>query len=867
LADRFPRTLSHVAQTEGASSRFLLGSHKTAVTRKEVHPRSTTLAQWQVGQRIAYQGDSRQFQVEEVLIGGMGVVYVVTDTDSGDPFVAKTIQEQLSSHPTLQARFQREAEAWIKLEKHPNIVQALGFEYVHNKPLLYLEYVSGGSLRAALQGAELPVADILQMAVQICRGMRHASKMNITAHRDLKPDNILLTADKTAKVTDFGLVKMWDDPISDIDDSLLPENSPFTGESLTRMDAPGFGTKEYMPPEQWRTAVNADIRSDVYAFGVMLYEMLTGIRPFYGKTRSELRDRHFNYTPVPPSALRPDIPPSVDQVVDRCLQKRQEDRYPNFTPLHHELTRILQQEFRQVVQLLSREQISIAEHNERGAALFNLGKYQQALACFQDVLKNDPEHGIAWANYGVTLAELDKHLDALKSFDRALASDSRNAVVLTNKGLTLYELGRYEEAYTCYEQAVRIDQYLQETWRYRSEVLNKLGWYETAFYSAFRARQLDDQDQRAHYQEAIALLGMNRPADAIEAVIRYEQLVGTRNSSALLLRARVAYARQDLRDCLLICATVEQDAPEYRAALLLGMQCALGLGYMDEVEILLEDAPDVRFYTEVLELMLGTLEQYPAAISLRFASLAVETAVQSQDFVAARHLYELWSELRARSRVVLDDRMPRVDATRVRQAEPKEAVQCVAQGVLLLYLNEASSARSCLRRGVDLLPGHVIGWLNLGTACTRMEDVVGAVMAFDRASHIRPRDGNIWLTYAKSLVKADKYDAALRAVQKAQQFLGDTSEVLFVHGAALFGKGEYHPAIRRFDRALDVESSLAIALWNKSLCLRQIGRHLDANRTMNQARALDVRLWRLATHFRQPVILYPLRPEDAFPTD
>ncbi len=122
-----------------------------------------------------------------------------------------------------------------------------------------------------------------------------------------------------------------------------------------------------MSPEQWHDPGSGDMRSDIYSFGVMLYEMLTHVHPFYGKSRQEVYRKHLGYTPRPPSAIRPDIPVSVDRVVARCLEKEREARYPNFTALQFALMHILQREFREIVPpILSRERATADEMNERG---------------------------------------------------------------------------------------------------------------------------------------------------------------------------------------------------------------------------------------------------------------------------------------------------------------------------------------------------------------------------------------------------------------------------------------------------------------------------------------------------------------------
>ena len=235
----------------------------------------------------------------------MGEVYVVTDTQSNEPFAVKGIRESLNGSGHLQRRFKREAEVWLTLRKHPNIVQARDFEYLDGQPYLFLEYVTDGTLSDAVRHTMLPVPRVLRLAVEVCRGMRHLARMGVVAHRDLKPDNILLTSNHAAKVSDFGLVKILNEP-EEIDDGApnsdwearFDPGVRLAGTRLTQSRGKAFGTREYMSPEHWADPSRVDVRSDIYSFGVMLYELLTRKRPFQG-TPDELFEHHAYTSPRP----------------------------------------------------------------------------------------------------------------------------------------------------------------------------------------------------------------------------------------------------------------------------------------------------------------------------------------------------------------------------------------------------------------------------------------------------------------------------------------------------------------------------------------------------------------------------------------
>lgn len=826
-------------------------------------------AAWQVGERITLLSSHRQFQVEEIRAGGMGIVYVVTDVKNSTPLVIKGMRPQLVRSGVFRARFEREAMAWINLKKHPNIVQALSFQPINGQPHIFLEYISGGNLRDLLSRTELmPIPGILRLGVEICRGMRHAVATGVNAHRDLKPDNILITAEGNAKVTDFGLVKLLDETVlAGMDEQERSEIGLIAGGGLrTDANAPAFGTKEYMPPEQWRSAAKADIRSDVYAFGVMLYEMLTSIRPFYAKDPITLRDKHFNVTPSPPSSLRPDIPPAVDNVVMRCLQKHPDQRFQDFAHIEQRLTRILQHEYREVIPLLTQEQMTIGEINERGTALFHLKRYPEALSCFNDVLRKDARSRVAWANRAVILAETSRPEEALRSFEMALKYKPDDPVVLTNKGMTLSELGHYDEALVCYTEATQYRNVPQEVWRYSSEVLNRLGRHTEAFEAAVKARTLNRDDALAYYQEALAALMIHRYQHAIEAVAQFERLEGARSPSALVLRARIAFYEGQYKESCRLCGNVDRSAPEYKPALMLNVESALALADLDEIEVLL---PDVLESETISRSVLALMTEAMAArtiVPLRLLVYTAEIALRARDFITAERCYREWMSRVGDLGESPTARPPHFTVRDVWERRPPDAHHRIAQGALLLQLGKPELAVQCLRAGVEALPDDVEGWRQLGEAYNTTASFRRSMQSFERVTRLMPQDCAAWQQFAESALRVEKYQVALDAAEQAAR-LDETAIVAFLRGAALFGLGRHHQALRQFEKALDADDNLAVAWWNKGLCARRLGRGAEANRCKHRARALDVRFWRMLDHHDRPMLPYPLVSETLYPSE
>ena len=220
---------------------------------------------------------------ERIGAGGMGEVYRATDTKLKRDVAIKVLPEEVARDPERLARFQREAELLASLS-HPHIAAIHGLEEAEGKPLLILEMVEGEDLSERLERGPLPADDALEIARQIAEALEEAHERGIV-HRDLKPANVKLTPDGRVKVLDFGLAKAWGlDPISGGTSDL--SRSPTVAYSGTHAGVI-LGTAAYMSPEQAR-GKPVDRRADIWAFGVVLYEMLVGGKLFGGETATDV---------------------------------------------------------------------------------------------------------------------------------------------------------------------------------------------------------------------------------------------------------------------------------------------------------------------------------------------------------------------------------------------------------------------------------------------------------------------------------------------------------------------------------------------------------------------------------------------------
>jgi serine/threonine protein kinase len=261
----------------------------------------------------------KHYEVESPLgKGGMGVVYRARDTRLGRPVALKVLPPEFVRDDERKARFMQEARA-ASAVNHPAIAQVYEIDEGPEGLFIAMEFVEGRTVRALVQANELDVLGALEIAHQVAGGLQKAHDAGIV-HRDIKPENVIVTPDGHAKILDFGLAKLVEGAAGgDEGDSHM--------ETLARTQA-GFvlGTLRYMSPEQARGQA-LDHRSDIFSLGVVLYEMVTGQLPFSGSTPLDtLHAIAFEET-RPITAIRPNLTPSLQRIVTRCLRKRPQDRY------------------------------------------------------------------------------------------------------------------------------------------------------------------------------------------------------------------------------------------------------------------------------------------------------------------------------------------------------------------------------------------------------------------------------------------------------------------------------------------------------------------------------------------------------------
>jgi tetratricopeptide (TPR) repeat protein len=424
------------------------------------------------------------FRVESILGGGMGVVYIcrVLPEETAEPIrvAVKSFPKDLYWGSGAAERFALEAQLWISLLPHPCIVRAETVMRLGGIFHLWLEYVEGGNLRSRLRGTPIEETETLRMALEFCEGMRFLFETAGVIHRDIKPENILLTRSGRIRITDFGIAKS-------LSGAALPREGRIGHEAVASEVNTGdqiLGTPAYMSPEQFAAAHTLSPASDVYSFGIVLYEMITGHRPLNASSVAEWYGRHLFGQALSPSAVG-NTPAALSAIVLKCLEKKPEKRFRDFVDLGAALEEYCHATRRaglappkpSVQELEAR--MSPMLWFRRACALDVMGRHDDAFACFQRSLVVTPAPLGANAAYGGALARRGRHSEALAFYEKEAAQHPAG-ISFTQLATAYLDVARPNDALAASRKSVTVDGPVigEDTlvrWREHAKLARKVG--------------------------------------------------------------------------------------------------------------------------------------------------------------------------------------------------------------------------------------------------------------------------------------------------------------------------------------------------------------------------------------------------------
>ncbi|MCI0394986.1 MAG: tetratricopeptide repeat protein [Chloroflexi bacterium] len=445
-----------------------------------------------IGRRI-----EERYEVHDIKLGGMGIVYLAYDHKRKEPVAIKTFQDRFLDNWRARDYFAQEVRTWINLGSQPNIVKAYRLRKIEGKPHLLVELITGpegleATLRSWLTHGRVHLRQALAFGIQICLGMEQAlAQAPKLVHRDLKPENVLVNREGVAKITDFGLARAGLEIQKEA--GLEPAGDGARDPLRTNFLRGGkrAGTLQYMSPEQAR-GEELDVRSDIYAFGCILYEMVTGRPPLPGRPPGEWEfaasDRldHAGATPA------------LEELLVACLALDREQRLACFADIGSVLAGAYHQLFSERFELQQpASKVTVKDLNNLGVSLIVLGYFAEAVRYHDQALALDPQSWEAWNDKGICLMKLGQLTESLACLERAIEIDPSNVAAWCNKGILFEQLGRPDQALASYDEALQRNGNSVEALANKAILLKTQGQFQEAQALLDRALAVDPWNYHA----------------------------------------------------------------------------------------------------------------------------------------------------------------------------------------------------------------------------------------------------------------------------------------------------------------------------------------------------------------------------------
>lgn len=488
---------------------------------------------WKVGDVI-----QNEYEVRGILgSGGMGVVYKVHVRSWNKDMAVKSPRPEIFTRTGGKENFIREAETWVSLGEHPHIVVCHFIMTLGSIPRIFADYVEGGNLadwihqrRLYQGGTGRALERMLDIAIQFAWGL-HTAHEQALIHQDVKPANVMLSSQGIAKVTDFGLAK------ARAMSSEQGEQEGEKGHQSILVSSHGM-TPAYCSPEQ-AAGRPLSRKTDIWSWGVSVLEMFVG-----GVTwQSGVLAREVLASCEPQDGAIPPMPAELVKLLARCFAWQPEERPATLlevaTDLQAIYARLNGHPYPRKMPPLAKKQL--VRLNNQAYSLHALGRSEEALLAFEQVIRLDPTDAYAHKNKSMILNHLGRREEALLAYEQAIRLDPTDADTHNNTGLVLHSLGRLEEALLAYEQAIRLDPTDADTYMNKGAALQALGRPEKALLACKQAIHLDPMNANNHTSKGILLDELGRPE---EALLAFEQAIhldptdaDTHNNKGIMLQA------------------------------------------------------------------------------------------------------------------------------------------------------------------------------------------------------------------------------------------------------------------------------------------------------------------------------------------
>ncbi len=443
-------------------------------------------ARFQVGDRLharSHSGECRQFQVCGVKSGGFSNVYTVIDINEMRAYGLKGIRTLPKDEKDQIRKLENEANIWLQIGRHENIATAHAVLSIYDEPYILIEYVAGEDLNFLNRSGLVDKSSALKYCLQLCRAMIHAqATCPGIVHGDIKPANCLVTQDGNLKLVDFGMA---------FSTTAGHAESSQSDSSFQSVDKRG-GTYAYMAPEKFNPDLPITAQTDIYAFGITLFELLVGERPFKGPGKDDFRGQHIKHMPPIEILRENEISVEIVALIEKCLRKSPSERIPDFIELENVVDQAYTRQTKEKFPLAATDPQVVADIVLRGDSYSLLGDFERARKCFEQAIEIEPSNANTWAQRAI-LFIADDQFDMANTFsDKAVSLDPGSLTASISRGLAFEAVGQLNQSLEQFERALKIEPGDARTLNLLGEILFRIG----------RSREAAKCFKRSHKKDA-----------------------------------------------------------------------------------------------------------------------------------------------------------------------------------------------------------------------------------------------------------------------------------------------------------------------------------------------------------------------------
>ena len=816
--------------------------------------------------------------------GGFGIVYLVYSHKDKSVYALKTFRDEYLEDAQARERFREEARIWIDLERHPYLVRAYYVDKHAGRLYIVMEYIAPdeqglNSLDDYLQYQPPDLAQSLRWSIQFCLGMEYAYPKGIRSHRDIKPANIMIGQGRTIKITDFGLASVIGSA-SAVSGINLTVHQGKVGLSGQTMEGAGFGTPPYMPPEQFTNAAGCDERSDIYSFGVVLYQMATrGGLPFLAplpKDNSEEEAMQFwramqrlhSGLPVPK------IKSPLFPIIQRCLEKKPDKRYKSFKDLRTYLELLLRRQTGEVIELPKLKELNAWEWINKGYSLRILGRLDDASQCFLEATHCYDEIIKGIAERRLIISLFRKSVDYR---NKMIETHIEQAAVLCGKASCFKRLDRSDEASQCLLEAVRFYEAILKiapqnlmAWVNKGDTLSKIAEIEAdrVYNNVENAEEINQADYSkvihyynkalSCYSKAIKLdpqytYAWIKKGDTFETIRLHYKKDKEPNylkkaircyNEALKINPQDVYTWHRKGDCL-------KRLHHFLRRLFVDKMCTdrKGEGYIERLLRLdiLESVEDssgerhsskkLRRYCEeaiycfdkALEIdpwdgyawhrkagCLENLFRYDEAIYCYNKILEIGP-LDTNTLYLKGYIYEEQGHYEEAIRCY----------DKILEINPQDGEAWWEKGQVLERQGRNEETIQCYDKVLEINPRNTSTRVLKGCILKGMGRVEEAIRCYDKAIEIDPEEVSAWNEKGSLLKELGHFDEAIYCYDKASEIIPTIIQWV-PEGNSFLDLGRYEEAIHCYDKALEIDPQKPYIWLAKGYCLHELSRYDEA---------------------------------------